>query len=467
MGAPSSPEKQDPSIAPGDFQRRRRRMPVVYTIWLLDQIRVQLMRIIDLMLALSILLCLSPLWGIVLLLALRQSPRFIREVRVGRWYESFNLYRVNLPVTGISGLFRRWHLDSFPILLAIISGKMAFVGPRATAPGELTPRDSITRQRYEVRPGLVGLWWVKHRGNIDFDPEAVIDAEYIATRSTRGDLGVLARAGVVLAYGGGEQVVASNAMEILNIPIHNLSMMDVLDAIQAMAAGEATKQVAFVNADCANIAYRDSEYLTILHRCAMVLADGIGMKLAGQLLKLPIRQNVNGTDLFPLLCERLSGATQGLYLLGGKPGVVDGVVAWIHAHYPAVVVNGYHHGYFAPEDEPARIAEIAASNAAVLLVAFGVPRQEKWLAERLSQTNVRVGMGVGGLFDFYSGTIPRAPIWMREIGMEWFFRFLQEPGRLWKRYFIGNAVFLWRVLRERRKHRPASKTADNPPTTES
>jgi N-acetylglucosaminyldiphosphoundecaprenol N-acetyl-beta-D-mannosaminyltransferase len=92
---------------------------------------------------------------------------------------------------------------------------------------------------------------------------------------------------------------------------------------------------------------------------------------------------------------------------------------------------------------------IRRSGAAILMVAFGVPKQEKWIRDRLAETGVRLAMGVGGLFDFYSGRIPRAPVWIRELGMEWFYRFAQEPRRMWRRYFVGNFVFLVRALSQR------------------
>jgi len=415
------------------------------------------MRLVDLLLALLLLIGLAPLWCVVLLLSLNRIPRFRAITLLGRAMTPFTIFSVNIPATGLGGLCRRLRLEAFPALLSIISGKMAFVGPRAVAQGELDTRERIVRRRFEVRPGLVGLWWLRHQTNIDFDPEAVIDAEYVDSHSPRGDLGMLARVGMVMAYGGRGSHPHRDQLNILGITLHNVTMEESLAKIIALQNGTSSRQIAFVNADCANIAFRDSEYLVILQQCELVLADGIGMKLAGKILHDPIRQNVNGTDMFPLLCERMHGTSHGMYLLGGKPGIVDGVVEWVQSNFPDMVVCGSHHGYFTPVEEPAIIADIASSGADVLLVAFGVPHQEKWLARHLAETGVRVGMGVGGLFDFYSGNISRAPAWMREIGLEWFYRFLQEPGRLWKRYFIGNAVFLWRVQMERRRR----KTRDN------
>jgi len=112
-------------------------------------------------------------------------------------------------------------------------------------------------------------------------------------------------------------------------------------------------------------------------------------------------------------------------------------------------VRGHRDGYFTPEELPSVLEAIRDSGAAVLLVAFGVPKQESWIRDHLKETGAKVAIGVGGLLDFYSGRIPRAPEWMREMGMEWLYRFWQEPRRMWRRYFIGNVVFLTRVFRDR------------------
>jgi len=118
--------------------------------------------------------------------------------------------------------------------------------------------------------------------------------------------------------------------------------------------------------------------------------------------------------------------------------------------FPDLRIAGARDGYFTTEEEPAVVAEINDSGAAILLVAFGVPRQELWIASRRNELKTPVCLGVGGLFDFYSGRIARAPVWMREIGLEWVWRMLQEPKRMWRRYIIGNPLFLSRVWRQMR-----------------
>ncbi len=233
--------------------------------------------------------------------------------------------------------------------------------------------------------------------------------------------------------------------ELLGIPLDNVTMAEAVEAIVQRLDGPGAQQVCFVNADCVNIAYRHREYLGVLHEAEMVFADGSGLRLAGRMLGNPVRDNVNGTDLFPRLCEALHGTGKKLYLLGARPGVVEGVRDWIAAHHPDVMVVGSQHGYFSAEEEPGVIRAIADSGADLLLVAFGAPRQDLWIREHLDELGVKVAMGVGGLFDFYSGRLPRAPKWMRRLGLEWLYRLYQEPGRLWRRYVLGNPLFLLRV----------------------
>jgi N-acetylglucosaminyldiphosphoundecaprenol N-acetyl-beta-D-mannosaminyltransferase len=244
---------------------------------------------------------------------------------------------------------------------------------------------------------------------------------------------------------------------ILGIPINNCTMTEALETISEWSHEEGHHQVCFVNADCANIAYLDRAYLQVLRGADLCLADGIGLKLAGKILGQEVKQNVNGTDLFPKLCEVLSGKPVGLFLLGARDGVAQGVADWVRTHFPQVRVCGWQHGYFSSEEEAAVVQRIRDSGAHILLVAFGAPKQDMWIEKHLKDTGARVAMGVGGLFDFYSGRISRAPEWIREIGMEWVYRLIQEPGRLWKRYIIGNGLFLLRVLKDRvRGHRERS-----------
>ena len=237
-------------------------------------------------------------------------------------------------------------------------------------------------------------------------------------------------------------------IRIQGIPLVNLERNEAVAAIEgALAAGQFTR-IAFANADCANLAAKNSLYRLQLETMDWVFVDGIGMSIAGKVMQAPVRDNVNGTDLFPLLCAALARTGKRLFLLGARPGVAASAAAWAEARYPGLQIAGTHHGYLTAAEETAVTAEIRASKADVLLVAMGAPRQEDWIARNAADCGVTVTMGVGGLFDYYAGRLPRAPAWMRRYGLEWVFRLLQEPGRLWRRYLVGNVVFLARTGRD-------------------
>jgi len=172
-------------------------------------------------------------------------------------------------------------------------------------------------------------------------------------------------------------------------------------------------------------------------------------------MRQAFRENLCGTDFLPHLCKKLqtTPGNNALYLLGARPGVAQKVARWITRHYPDVKIAGWQHGYYSCEEEPEVLSRIKSSGANILLVAFGAPRQDVWIHKKLPETGVKLAMGVGGLFDFYSGRIPRAPIWVRELGMEWVYRLAQEPRRMWRRYVLGNGLFLIRVMRQAVTHR--------------
>jgi len=222
------------------------------------------------------------------------------------------------------------------------------------------------------------------------------------------------------------------------------SMQAALTAIAGYVARPAQPPAfcCFVNAHCLNLAFRDRAYARLLNQADQVWADGVGVAIAARNRRTPVLENVNGTDMLPLLCQ--SG--HSLYLLGGKPGVAEAAREKLQAQYPELRILGTWHGYF-PDDCTALIQDINAKAPDVLMVAMGVPKQEFWIAEHRGQLNCRVCLAVGGLLDFASGRIPRAPHWLRRLRGEWLFRLWQEPRRMFKRYILGNPLFLWRVWR--------------------
>lgn len=440
----------------GGLRGRRVRRRVHGLSWVAAVQSVRLLRCaLDLFFALALLSASLPLLlAAILMSGAGKVGRLKRTPKVGRWGEPFDEFTLNVGSGRTGRVLVRFGVHRLPALLNIVKGDMSLVGPRAAAPGEMCAREMAVRKRQNVRPGLVCLWWIRKRANIDYGSELGSDTEYVESRSVRADLGIAVRAIPSLLYGGNAPD-APDEITVLGIPVNNLTMSEAVELIAERLDSRDAQQVCFVNPDCANIAYRNDGYMKVLRRAALTFADGIGMKLAGKLSGQEIKQNVNGTDLFPRLCARLSGTGRRIFLLGARPGIAEAVREWVAENYPAAVISGCHHGYFTRADEPEVVRAVARSRSDLLLVAFGAPRQDMWIAEHLAELNVRVAMGVGGLFDFYSGRINRAPQWVREMGLEWIYRFLQEPHRMWRRYFVGNGLFLYRVLKERRSAPPA------------
>jgi N-acetylglucosaminyldiphosphoundecaprenol N-acetyl-beta-D-mannosaminyltransferase len=407
-------------------------------------------RSLDAVLAGALLAVVAPL-ALVALVPLRGwRPRIAGTPCAGRRGRRFIL-RVEAtdpPRSAFTWLIASCGLARWPVLLSVIAGDVSFVGPRiltATEAGALAPDE---RERFAVRPGLYCYWWLQQRANIDFGTEAEADARYLRERSLGTDASILLRSLVAMPYGRPDGT--RRAVEhIAGIRLVNLGMDELVDAIMTAVEKRATTRIAFVNPDCVNIAARDPMYRALLAGSDWVCPDGIGMKIAGRILSRPIRQNLNGTDLFPRLCAALAAGGRSLYLLGARPGVAEAAARWAAQRYPQLRVAGCRSGYFSRDEEAEVVDAIRRSRADVLLVAMGVPLQEMWLKRCLKKSGAVVGIGVGGLFDFYGGRIPRAPLWLREIGGEWVYRLWQEPRRMWRRYLIGNAAFLWRVAKER------------------
>ncbi|MEL7313108.1 MAG: WecB/TagA/CpsF family glycosyltransferase [Pseudomonadota bacterium] len=211
------------------------------------------------------------------------------------------------------------------------------------------------------------------------------------------------------------------------------------------------RRVSFVNADCLNKAVTDRHYHHILNSSWLVLPDGIGLRIASHLLRMPLRDNVNGTDLFPLLCERAAITGTRLLLLGGKPGVASAAADNMRQRFADLNIVGCLDGYAESADTAKTLSTINAARPDVILVGLGAPTQERWLHEHQTELNAAVGIGVGGLFDYYSGRIKRAPLSWRRAGVEWVWRILQEPRAKWRRYVVGNPAFLLRIFAERRR----------------
>jgi N-acetylglucosaminyldiphosphoundecaprenol N-acetyl-beta-D-mannosaminyltransferase len=213
------------------------------------------------------------------------------------------------------------------------------------------------------------------------------------------------------------------------------------------AAEGVDRRVVFVNAHCLNRSVHDAELERAIHSADLIFADGVGMAIAARIHGERLKHNVNGTDLFPHLCHYADAARLPVALLGGVPGVSEACADAIESRYPGIEVVWERHGYVEAQDEQDIVRGINRSGARTLLVAMGVPRQERWIMDHRQVLEVPVVLGVGGLFDFVSGSVPRAPEGVRKLRLEWLFRLMVEPRRLFMRYVVGNPLFLLRAIR--------------------
>ena len=221
---------------------------------------------------------------------------------------------------------------------------------------------------------------------------------------------------------------------------------DMAENLVANARYGLRRVVAFLNAHCVNVASSDTAYSDALLGADLLLPDGAGMRIAAKLVGQPMGENLNGTDLFPALCAQAASHGVSIYLLGGQSGVAAAAASEMQRRFPSLCIAGTRDGFFTASQTDRTIADINASEAGMLFVGMGVPQQDRWIADHADRLSTPVLLGVGGLFDYYSGRIPRAPSIVRRVGCEWAWRLAQEPRRLASRYLVGNVTFLARAL---------------------
>ena len=238
-------------------------------------------------------------------------------------------------------------------------------------------------------------------------------------------------------------------IRILGVPILKARRADAISAIERLVDAEAPVLVAYVNAHTLNFAHSDAAYRSLLQGASLVLNDGSGVGLAARMNGDAFPENLNGSDFNPLILELAARRRWPVYFLGASPGVAEAAARRLQAQIPDLTVAGTRDGFFPRSDDVSVAQAIKGTGAEVLMVAMGNPLQEFWLRDHLADTGASLGVGVGAFFDFSAENVKRAPAWMNRAGIEWVFRLLQEPQRLWKRYVVGNPVFLVRVLRQR------------------
>jgi N-acetylglucosaminyldiphosphoundecaprenol N-acetyl-beta-D-mannosaminyltransferase len=239
-----------------------------------------------------------------------------------------------------------------------------------------------------------------------------------------------------------------SSVAILGVAIDNFTMAEVLSIVEEEIAEGGFHQIATANADFLVNSVRDEELRETLNRCDVVLADGMPLVWASRFLGTKLKERVAGADLVPKLAMLSAQRGYRIFMLGADEESSAGAARWMQKNCPGVCISGRFSPAFRPLEEMDHediLSRIEAAKPDILLVAFGNPKQEKWIAMHRNRLRVPVCIGVGGSFEFLSGRVRRAPVWMQCSGLEWIFRTLQEPSRLAKRYF-NNGVGLLRYL---------------------
>lgn len=237
-------------------------------------------------------------------------------------------------------------------------------------------------------------------------------------------------------------------VNIAGTPISVVSTDQLIDRVASRVGSDSCELLTYANAWTIGLA-RDDERLATIHRdtASVVYADGQAVVWAARLLGTPLPERVNAGDFFIALLDRLAEKGARVFLLGGAEGLAEAAAQRAKELAPELNIIGTRSGYFTEGDEVAQTVRNAQPD--IVFVGMGSPQQERWAADHLSDLGASTVWCVGALFEYYGDVRRRAPVWMRRIGLEWLFRLVLEPKRLWRRYFFGNVRFLWLVARQK------------------
>ncbi len=239
-----------------------------------------------------------------------------------------------------------------------------------------------------------------------------------------------------------------NRIKFLNMPMDALTMDETVQEVQQRITDKVFTQHVVVNVAKVVNARKDQSLRDAVVNCDIINIDGMGVVWGARFVGNEIPERVSGIDLFHRLLAMSSEQNFPIFLLGAKPEVVEQTTRVLEKNYPSLKIAGFHHGYFW-DDEQKIVDKISQSGAKLLFVAITSPKKENFINQWKDQLNIDFVMGVGGTFDVVAGKVTRAPVWMQNYGLEWLYRVIQEPKRMWKRYFVTNSLFAWLLLKEK------------------
>ncbi|MCZ2845467.1 MAG: WecB/TagA/CpsF family glycosyltransferase [Candidatus Bathyarchaeota archaeon] len=238
-------------------------------------------------------------------------------------------------------------------------------------------------------------------------------------------------------------------IKIMGLNIDSLTIEETIIIIEETIKKKLKCQHVVLNAGKMVLAYKNEKLKGIINNCQIINADGQAVVWASKLLGKPLPERVAGVDLMNNLIKVSAAKGYKIYLFGAKEEVVTRVVDVLKEDNPLLKIAGYRNGYFSEVENFEIIRDMNKSKADILFIGFSSPKKEYWLEQNINKIDIPFCMGVGGSFDIVASVTKRAPKWMQQLGLEWFFRFIQEPKRMWKRYLLGNTKFIYYILREK------------------
>lgn len=239
--------------------------------------------------------------------------------------------------------------------------------------------------------------------------------------------------------------------KLLNTYVNNVSMEETISAINSMIETGEKRYIVAINVDVVMKIEKDTYLKKITNDADMVLVDGKPLIWISKMHKKPVKAKISGSDLVPLLCKDAAEKGHTIFIIGGKDGIADKAKARLEKKYPGIKIVGTYappFGFEKNESELNKINKMISDKKPDLLIAcFGCPKQEKWIYENYQKYDAKVSICAGATVDFLAGNVNRAPRWMSEHGLEWFYRILQEPKRMFKRYFVDDVKILGLILK--------------------
>lgn len=247
--------------------------------------------------------------------------------------------------------------------------------------------------------------------------------------------------------------VSLKHFQVLGVHGSALTVPELHSCIETYIRQEQKALVLHVNAHCLNLAFSEPWLRDLLNRAPVVFCDGAGVMLGARILGYWVPARITYADWMWQLAEFAEPRGFTFFFLGARPRVADKAAARLKERFPNLCIAGTQHGYYDKEpgsdENETVIQKINALKPNILITGLGMPLQEQWLVENWDRVDANVALTGGAVFDYVSGELARAPSWMTEHGLEWLGRLIIEPQRLWKRYLVGNPLFLYRVLKQR------------------